>query len=284
MLLLIYTLLANLVLLVCFGLFPKYKVNNLSAIVVNYFVCFSMGSLVNGGIPIDQNVVSKSWFYYGLGLGVLFIIMFNLFAITLQKIGVMLSTIFQKMSLVIPIIVAMILFGESVTLIRWIGILLALASIILVSFPSGNFESDKLKKYWYLPILVFFGSGTIESILVYVDRQGIAPNGDIGFVSFLFLIAGIIGLFVIGFKHKMKIHRQDVIAGIVLGIPNFFTIYWLLLAISKGVPASIVFPFLNVGVILGSSIIGYFFFKESITKLKILGITLAIFSIYLIIM
>jgi drug/metabolite transporter (DMT)-like permease len=74
---------------------------------------------------------------------------------------------------------------------------------------------------------------------------------------------------------------NNIIAGIVLGVPNYFSIYFVLDSLEK-LGGIIVFPILNIGVVLLSSILSYLFYKEYLSKLNWIGIGLACISILLI--
>lgn len=204
------------------------------------------------------------------------------------------------MSLLFPVAAAMLFFGEAIIANRLIGIGLAIASIIIINLPTaGNTNlsnkvvdfpnnedegvSSGIKKYWYLPLLTLLGSGVIELLLYYVDVKDIAPNGDISFVTFLFFTAGVCGLSFKIFTGKWKVSKNDLLAGIGLGIPNFFSIYLLLRSLSSGIDASVMFPFINVGTILCGVLLGYFAFKEAMGRTKTTGVILAIVAIYLIV-
>jgi uncharacterized membrane protein len=80
----------------------------------------------------------------------------------------------------------------------------------------------------------------------------------------------------------MKFHSRHVIAGIVLGIPNFGSIYFILKMLEQGWEGSVFFPINNVGVILLSTAVALIIFKEQLSRLNIIGIVLAILGIVLI--
>jgi len=283
--LMILTLCANVLIMICFKLFPKFGVTNLNAIVVNYFTAVITGVVVLGEVPFGPQAISEPWFPYALFLGVIFVTIFNVVALTIQKTGVVIGSLFQKMSLLFPVVAAMLFFGEEIIAMRVFGIALAVLSIIIINLPSGgkDGEVNALRKYWYLPLLTLLGSGIIELLLYYVDVKNIAPNGDIGFVCFLFFTAGCCGVIFKIVTGNLKIGRNDLIAGICLGVPNFFSIYLLLKSLSVGVDAAVMFPFINVGTILTGVLIGFLIFKEEINKAKIIGVITAIIAIALIV-
>ncbi|MBK8625617.1 MAG: DMT family transporter [Saprospiraceae bacterium] len=274
---------------VIFKLFDKYKIDNLQAIVINYFVCVATAAAVNGGSPIPHDLTTQPWFYYAFGLGFIFIIVFNLMALTVQNFGVVVATIFQKMSLIAPTMIAIIVYSEPAGIVKWFGILCSILSIILLSYQKSEKtdQKDTSALLWLFPILTFIGSCLIDSALYLIEKQNLAQNGDIGFVASLFLFAGVNGLLILifqAFRKKVTWQWKNLVGGIALGIPNFFSIYLLLLALQQGWGGSIVFPVNNVGILVVAAIFGLVIFHEKLTKVKIAGFGLAILSIILITM
>ena len=103
------------------------------------------------------------------------------------------------------------------------------------------------------------------------------------FTSISLGTAGIIGCFILikqGAKRSMKIKLKNILAGIILGIPNYFSIYLLLLSYrSTQWEDSTVHAITNVSVIICSAMIGFIVFKESKTNKKIIGLLAAILAI-----
>jgi len=157
----------NVLLLVIFRLYKTYKVDTFQAIVFNYLTCVTVGSFVLGKFPLNAGSVQQEWFPYSIALGVLFITGFNILAKTVQVFGVTLSSIAQKMSLVMTVCFTILFFSETVNFPKILGILAAVASIILINIPKKglDLEDMNLKKMWYLIVLTFLISGIIDIIL-----------------------------------------------------------------------------------------------------------------------
>lgn len=282
MLLLLLCIVVNTLIVVIFDFFGKNKVNNLHAIVVNYWVCVIVGSLIIKAPVVTIDVVDKPYFLYSFGLGGLFITVFNFVAKSVQGFGLTIATIFQKMSLLAPAIIAMTFFNESATVFKIIGILLAILSIFVLSKKEDHEEHQHTLADWIFPIGTFVGSCIIDSVLYIVNVNGIANNGDIRFVGTLFFFAALFGLLflvydIVILKHKFEL--RSIGYGILLGVPNFFSIYLLLLVLDQGLGGSVVFPINNVGILSLSAITGFFIFKEKFGRYKFIGLALAILSI-----
>ena len=268
-----------------FRLLPRFGITNLHAIVVNYFTCFVVGSIVNGGSPLNAGIVETDWFIYALFLSLTFIIFFNVNAYSTQKVGMIITGVFQKLSLLFPVLAGWMIFGEAATSSKIIAIVLAVVSIILINIPSkSNLEHQAdLKKYWWLPLVVLFGSGFIEVTLFYTEQTGKVVDAGVDFVTILFFMAGCIGLLFMLLTGKIvKIKPKEILAGILIGIPNFFTIYLLIRGLELGWDGSVLFPLNNIGVIFFTAIVGMLFFKEKLSNLNRIGLLLAFLVVYLI--
>jgi len=294
MLLLFICILFNSYISIVFKLFAKYDVRVLQAIVVNYFVCVLTASVMISEPAVSTNVIQKDWFVAALMIGLNFVITFNLFAQTVQKFGVVLGSIFQKMSLIAPTLAAIIYYNDSAGPYKILGILLAIASIFIISLSGvQNVEdtdqsSEKSKTnplIWLFPVGTFIGSCFVDGGLWYVNQTGLASSLDIDFIATLFFFAGCFGvLFVLYdfFINKVNIRKKDIVAGFALGIPNFFSIWLLLKVLANGMEASEVFPINNVGVLVVTAILGLLFFNEKFKTQKIIGFLMAVAAIILI--
>lgn len=286
---LILCIVFNAILGVIFKLFNKYNIDNLQAIVVNYITCIVVASIVKGEVPIPSNLTEQPWFFHAFGLGLVFIIVFNTLALTMQHFGMVIGSIFQKMSLIAPTLLAILVYHEPSNPYKWVGITAALLSIILLSYQksdSSSVESQNRRAYlWLFPIITFLGSCIIDSGFYYIEKNNLAQNSDISFVASLFLFTASYGLIILVIqiiRKKTILAWKNVLAGILLGIPNFFSIYLLLMALQQGWGGAVVFPINNVGILVLSAIFGILFFREQLTKYKIAGGLLAIIAILLI--
>ena len=273
---------------IIFKLFPKYGINNFQAIIFNYFTCLAVGTFQLGSFPIPSNFVSQSWFPYVCVLGFLFVTGFNMNAASTQKIGISYTALVQKLSLIIPSAFAIVFFKESTTLFKIFGIIGAIVAIILIQIPSRkskNQEHLKIRDFALLASGVFVIAAIIEVLLYYMNIKGISTGSDITVVSSIFGLAGILGFIALLIQlalGKTKFEAKNILAGVILGIPNFYSIYLLVYLLGKGWEASVLFPMNNVGIIALSAIFAMLFFKERLNLYKWIGLFVAIASIILI--
>ena len=279
-----FSVLFSSLIFVIFKLFSKYKIETLYAIITNYFVAAIVGLLFyNGDVDLVE-IPEKSWFWGTFALGLLFILVFNLMAATAQKLGVSVASVATKMSLVLPVLFGVFMYKEELGPIKILGIVLALAAVYFASLKDKS-DSFKIRSL-LLPILVFIGSGTIDVSLGYFQKELIASVELPLFSSTVFASAGFIGvLFILvrSYKHPIKINFRNIIGGIVLGVPNYFSIYFLLRALqNESLNSASVFTLNNVAIVMLSTLLGILIFKEKISMKNWGGIALAIISIILV--
>ena len=286
MIFLALSIIASTLIFVIFRLFASYNINTLQAIVVNYFVACSCG-LIGYQNSIELSAIPKyDWFYYTLALGALFIIVFNLMAVTTQHNGLSVVSVATKMALVIPIAFGLWYYQEPLGPYKGVGIVLALVAVYLASVKKDGGVILQKRNLVY-PVLVFLGSGLIDTSLNFLQNDFITDKSLIPlFSSTIFMTAGIIGVMVLvaqKIKGVLSLEFKNIIAGIVLGIPNYFSIYFLVKALRSDLfDSSGIFTINNVAIVIVSTLLGIVFFKEQLSIKNWIGITLAIISIALV--
>lgn len=285
MIYLLLSILASTFIFVVFKLFKRFRINTLQAIVVNYFVACISGIIAFEGTITISEIPNYDWFYHTIVLGALFIIVFNLMAATTQKSGLSVVSVATKMSVVVPILFGLLYYKESLSFLKIMGIVLALLAVYLVSLKSeAGLKIDR--RSLYLPILVFLGSGVIDTSLKYLEEAFVAENEVPIFSATIFASAGLIGFLMVVImmiRGKFKLHLKNVLAGICLGVPNYFSIYFLVKALRTGLlDSSGIFTVNNVAIVMLSTLIGILLFTERLQKKNWVGIVFAILSILLI--
>ena len=271
-------------LFVIFKYFGIYKVDTIKAIVINYFVALILGYVfAERNISIVE-IPQQPWFFGALFLGILFVSIFFVMALTAQKNGVSVASVAGKMSVVVPILFGIFLYNESVTFFKIAGIIIALIAVYLASVKE---EKHKVKGASILfPILLFLGSGTIDTTLKYVEVNFV-PKEDVSiFSGSLFGIAAIFGTIILliqTIKKPEKFGVKNIIGGIALGIPNYFSIVFLIKALqTDGFESSVLFTINNVAIVVVSTLVGLLVFKEKFSLKNKIGVALAIVGILMV--
>ena len=281
---LVLSVLASSLIFVVFKMYSVYKVQTLYAIIINYMTACTVGLLYYDAPLVPIEIPKKSWFPGAMALGLLFIVIFNLMAATSQKLGVSVASVATKMSLVIPVIFGIYLYHEDLTLLEVIGIILALFAVYFASLKEKKIKAEKWA--FLLPLFVFLGSGLIDTSIKYFQEFHMREEEYALFSATIFASAAVLGgifILVKSIKKPMRINLKNVLGGICLGIPNYFSIYFLLKALQHPMLTSAsVFTINNVAIVMLSTLLGILLFKEVLSLKNWLGIGLAIISIVLV--
>ena len=275
---LIFATLTSVAIIVTFRIFERFKIDNAQAITFNYLVASSFGFFSQAGNFKFNQIPDEPWFYTALIVGLTLIVAFHLFALSAQYAGVAITAISSRMSVIIPVTLGFLIFGDTASPYKIIGIFIGLAAFYF------TFKKDKpiIKSTGYamLPILLLLAVGTNDSMMKVAEHYYIKDNFVL-FLSTAFSVALIIGLLVMLIRRKLTVKTfavKNLVAGLVLGLLNWYsTLYFL-----KGLDifqVSFFVPIFNVGVVALSALTGYLIFKEKLSKLNWLGIALAIVAI-----
>lgn len=281
---LLATILLNTVLFVLFKIYSRYGVDNLQAIVVNYWTCVATGCIVMGGFPVNAGSLHQPWLPWSTLMGTMFFSVFNLLAYSTLKDGITTTTVANKLSMVIPVIFSVFLYNDKLTVLKLAGIVLAFPAVYLTT-RAENETHKKQELLW--PVLIFIGSGLLDTLTKFTQHKYITGQNElVSFTIHIFIVAGTVGLLTVLvqlLRGKIKLHPRNLIAGILLGVPNYFSIYFFIRFLRSGfLQSSAGIPVTNIGIVLLSAVTAIIFFNEKITSLRIAGLILSILAILLI--
>ena len=242
-------------------------------IVAGYPVAFLLTWFLLKPDVSDMSALGGAWAII-IGLGVLLPAVFIILGRAIEAVGMVATDAAQRLSLIIPIVAAFLLFGEVLTGIRVFGLLLGFLALGALIYRPQRGEISKQAKHTPLWLFgVWAGYGVIDILFKQVAKQGAA------FPLTLFVSFGLAGLLLLIYLLIMRVRWQGsaLAAGILLGALNMGNIYAYIRAhqvLSES--PSIVFTGMNVGVIAVATLIGVGVFKESLNRINILGLLLAI--------
>lgn len=266
----------------------KYGVNVFQAIVFNYITCVITGSMVNGAFPIHAANIQTPWFGWAMIMGVMFVSIFNIVAITAQKNGVAVASVANKLSLIIPVILSVYLYKETVAGWKAVGVGLALVAVVLTCYTNTEKGQTTQKNKWVylLPFVLFISSGLLDALINHVQLTYVTAENNNDYLVSSFFSAATIGsllLLIQLIRRKQVFVWKNLLAGVLIGIPNYFSI-WCLVHFLQESPwqTSASIPVNNMGIVLFSAVVAWILFKERLTKINWLGILLSLVAIYLI--
>lgn len=251
-------------------------------IVAGYPVAFLLTFVLLNPDVSAMDSLDSAWMII-IALGVLLPAVFVILGRAIAAVGMVASDAAQRLSLIIPIVAAFLLFGEVLSGTRIFGLLLGFLALgALIYRPSSNDQAmDNAqavvqKSHLHTPLWLFgvwAGYGIIDILFKQVAKQGAA------FPLTLFISFGLAGilLFIYLLITRVRWQRSALWSGLLLGALNMGNIYAYIRAHQVlSTSPSIVFTGMNVGVITVATLVGVGIFKEQLNRINMLGIGLAI--------
>lgn len=242
--------------------FSESKVkNNIGMLAMNYLMCLGLAWGYTGfanpfpgeqGLGFTLTIGSINGFLYLAG--------FALFQVNIRKNGVVLSSTFMKLGLLVSMLVSMAFFGERPEIWQWLGFLLAVAAIILVNYQPGE---KKANSKWGL-LLILLAGGTADAMSKVFEELGNPVLSD-HFLLYTFAMALVFCMGLNAISKKGIPGKRELLYGMLIGVPNFFSAKFLLGALAD-LSAVIVYPACNVATILVVTMAGVLLFKERLEK------------------
>jgi drug/metabolite transporter (DMT)-like permease len=282
MIYLLLSILSAALLVVVLKLFVRFEIPQVYGIVYNYIFCSCLGWVFTEHRPEIQELVDWKGLIPSVLLGTLFFGVFNLIAASAKYHGIGITSIAFKLSFIIPAAAAIVLYRETLSFSTVLATILAVLSIVAISRKDDS-SSKPLQQLptgtKYLPFIIFIGAGTNDAIFNYLQVHFLSPGYDHIITAVIFSGAMITGI-VFVFYHRAFWNLKYLFAGFILAVPNYASLYFLLLALESGVLSySLLFPSYNLGIILAGVLIGKYFFGEKLNRSAQLGLLLAMLAL-----
>lgn len=280
--------------------YPRYQVDSFHAVVFNYYSCVLTGLVLTPDVRVFTQV---QWTSEGtlltMALGAMFVTAFVLIGLTAQKVSVTATSLAGNMSLVIPVLFGLFVFrnnNKEFTALNYLGLTLALVALALGAIQSSPKTADATgisntgqapkQALWVFPVMTFFAAGTNNTLINFLSSKYYPAGHTTVFMIIACLGAVVIGTSILLFRiiangHKLKL--RSVVGGLILGVPNFLSLYFLLLALAAfGNSAAYVFPIYNILTMLVSALAAWVLYRERLNMLNRWGLILAVVAIILI--
>lgn len=278
---LLFSILTSSVVFLIFKGFDRYRIDTFQAVVANYLTASFCGFALFGGDFRAGFLERPEWLFWGLGCAVIFLSLFSLIGLSSRTNGVGVTSVAVKLSLALSIFLIALVHGESFSTVKVLGVVLALAGVFLTTVQKGT---ERIAVAW-LPIVLFGGSAMLDILLNIIQKEVLGEVTPAFFTASCFGVAGILGIAVCGVQKLRGVtsfSARSIASGIVLGIPNYFSIY-LLIKSYRDVPwpDSNVLGVTNVGIVVLTVVMGRVVFKEVLTRSRQIGLLCAVISIAL---
>ncbi len=273
---------------VAMRLFERFKLDNHQALMWNYVFATCTGFLMCKQFDTPAQLVGEPWFCLSLITGFWFIFTYVLMTASTQRSGVTVTSLSSKLSVVLPTLAGVFLFGEELNIwsttgkLKVLGIVLALVALVLVVVGKGQIDKTH-KTNWLLPILIFFGTGTGDILMKLTEQRNQGDNMSF-MIAFIYAVALLFGILLVAYdliRGKSKWQWKSALGGIGLGVINFFSTYSVYHAM-RYFDNVVLFPVYNIGVVSVTAFTGWLLFKEKLTWKNYLGLAIAIIAVILI--
>lgn len=274
---------------VTFKTINRFNIPAFPVIVINYLVATLLGFLIYSGDTNLASIPGSRWLPISILIGIMFILMFFLVAFSTRKAGLSVTTVASKMSVIFPIVFSLVIDpADQLTMLKSAAVLIALGGVVLTVYkPEGE---NPERSIIFIPLLLFVGMGVVDSLVKLAQQQYVSDEETALFSAILFLNAFISGLAAMIFyrKHNRYFLKGAVWAwGLLLGIVNFGSIFFLVRALhysspaGKGMDSSMIFGANNISIVALSVLVGLLIFKEKLSYVNWIGVVLSAVSLLL---
>ncbi|MFZ9970196.1 MAG: hypothetical protein ACO3GK_02680 [Bacteroidia bacterium] len=275
-----YLLLSILCSSLIFLLFTQLGRNNRAlfpVVWVNYGTCLLLGEGL--GTAFGEGTwrvshVGDPAFGLLFSMGLLFVATFLLMGTATRRAGAASAATATKLSLVIPMGVAVVLYAEPLGWGLGLAVVLSILSIYLLS-------SQENLRFEPILLAVFIGSGLVDAGLNAIRQSFHSGLNDWQQSTVIFGSAFLFGsLGWLRSDWSAQWNRAALQSGIALGLINFFSIVFLLrgLYAFQGATAAF-FAMNNIGILIFTAFVAWLFFKEPMNPKRWLGLIVAILAI-----
>ncbi len=240
----------------------------------NFIKFFEQLKTVLSGGQFNIQTVSVFAVVLGAFTGILYFVGIIAMQLSVRNYGAGLAGMFSRAGMIIPILLSIILWKEFPSPFQWIGIVLALAGVIL-----ANMQPDKALKKFTIRLtllLQFFTSGLSALMSKTFQTYGIIDYRNV-FLLAVFASAFIISL-IYTYKTPKSWGQAELFAGFIVGVFNQLSATFLLLALNS-LPAPIVYPLVSAGAIVVINIMGMAFFNERLKRHELIAVGLTVIAV-----
>lgn len=261
MMYLILAMVSSMLVSVVMRLSEKQGATGTWKLAVNYVMCAGMSLWFSGSpqlFPAMEGLPAA--LLLGGVTGVLYLLGFVLLQWNTRRNGVVLPATFMKLGVIVPTVMSVLLFGEAPKPLQMAGIALALAAIVLIQGRSRE-ETGSLLGL----IALLLSGGTADAMSKIFEEMGLNALKD-QFLLYTFGTALILCV-ALCLVRKQRPTWRDALWGLALGVPNYFSARFLLLALGD-LPAVVVYPSFSVGTIVLVTAVGVLCFGERLSRRK----------------
>lgn len=197
-------------------------------------------------------------------------------ALEIADVGAVLTSF--RLAILLPIVAAVWLWNETATASQLAGILLALISLVLMTWGKNGSSRDS-RGHLLLIFLVFILQGLSQICIHWVHHAGLDAQRQLVLLVTA-LTAGLFGsLYILGKGQRPT--GKDLTMGAGIGLFNLVALMAILTALSK-IQGTIFFPLQGCAVVIMDNLFAHFIWRESLSRSALAGAGLGALSMLLI--
>lgn len=277
MIILIISILCSVAVSIVLKLARQQQIHLPQAIAFNYVMAAALTAVLLRPDPLRVLTAESTPYWVVIALGILLPSIFLVMAKAVRDAGIVLTDAAQRLSLIIPLIAAVLIFGEALRQHTLVGIVLGLSALLCLTLGSKKTQASSNNKAFIWLLGVWLGFGVIDVLFKQLSKSGA------NFSSSLLVVFVLAGVLLFGWLiiQRTAWQPRSMLAGLLLGLLNFGNIYFYLRAhqLFPDNP-SLVFSTMNIGVITLGTVVGAAIFKEKLSWISIFGIGLALAAIW----
>jgi drug/metabolite transporter (DMT)-like permease len=248
---------------------------NLAAVgAINYimaFGCYALKTFLDGWF-----LPSLSTWIIGVLAGVVYVLAYFLILSLMRLKGLSISAGLLRLSVLVPVLCSIVIWDEKLSLLRTLGLTLALIALLLLSMDGRGRSGGELT--WR--ILLLLGGCLLVTGMTAVGSKAFQESGHYEERYLYFLILFAVAAFVssgVWFNKRSGTTRKDFVPGIGLGLCNIFANLLVLAALQR-LPGIVVFPIYSALGLLFTSVFAIWVWKESPGRLGKMGIAVTLLA------
>lgn len=251
--------------------------NATTMLCVNYVVCTAISAIQMIGGPGWSGDGSQVALWLGAANGVIYLFGLLTTQTSTRNNGVVMTSVFSRLGgLLVPLVIAVAVFGDRPGAYQMTGALIAVAAIVGMNIGAGGKagEASSIGTLAALFMANGIGNATAKIYGVYgsPERYG----------QYLLLTFGVALLLctALAYRRGERVAGSDVLFGTIVGVPNYFASHFMLKALET-VPAYIAYPTQGVSIIAALTLAGVIMFGERLSKSQWVSLGAVMISVVL---
>lgn len=243
----------------------------------NYIVAATLGALLSDRLDAGLEL---RWVLFGMAVGCGFVAGFLVQMRAIRELGLAVPISVARIATLGPVVGSVLLYGERPSVVQFVGVGVGVASFVMFGLAQrgrGHIGAVRLNLAAVGLLALVFSIMVVNDFSMKVVQEG--GIDDSSFLLFVFATAAVLcwGWIIL---RRSSVRRHDVLLGAFLGVPNYFSSYFILLAL-RDLEGTVVFPTVSASGVLLTALSAMLIWKERPNRVAWIGIALAAVAVVL---